>query len=88
MDELARLADRFWPTRWSLLVERPDARRASWRARLQLRRGVVLLEATGRTPLAAEAGILECLRRLDAERPVRGALSPRRQSAEQAAQSA
>ncbi len=72
MDELARIADHLWQARWVLSVEPPAPARAAWRARLELRRGWVLLEATGASAAAAETGILECLRRLDAERPMRG----------------
>ncbi len=71
MDELGRLADRFWPTRWSLRVDRLAVGRAAWRARLELPGGRVMLEVTGRTAAVARSGIVDCLRRLDAERAVR-----------------
>jgi hypothetical protein len=85
MDELARLADRFWPTRWTLRLARPADGRDLWRARLQLRRGWVMLETTGRTARESLETLAEGLRRLDAEQPVLATAHVRRRDAGQRA---
>jgi len=77
MDDLARIADRLWPTRWSLRLERPPDGRDLWRARLRTRRGLVLLESFQPTARASLLSILDSLQRLDDHRRVRDGGHPR-----------
>ncbi len=71
MDELAWLADRFWPQRWSLVTETSimDGRRRH-RAAIAWTDGRIPLEAWAATGAAARRGLAAALGRLDAERPV------------------